>query len=308
MLTNSTKRTLAAVRSGEKFILFNGDCCDLLADMPADSVDLIVSSPPYFMGKEYDRSADPADFEKEHAKIVPLLSRILRPGGSLCWQVGTHCARGVVIPLDILAYSAFSKDPAFVLRNRIVWHFEHGVHARNRFSGRHETVLWFSKGDGFTFNLDAVRVPQKYPGKRHYKGPKKGEFSGHPDGKNPGDVWQIPNVKAKHPEKTAHPCQFPVAIPQRLIRALSNEGGTVFDPFSGSATTGIAAALEGRRFIGCELEKEYAKISADRYTAWQQGTLAIRDWRRMSEQPDPRHAVSIIPEHFASSREARLGI
>jgi adenine-specific DNA-methyltransferase len=167
-------------------------------------------------------------------------------------------------------------------------------------------VLWFSKGDGFTFNLDSVRVPQKYPGKRHYKGPKKGEFSGHPDGKNPGDVWAIPNVKAKHPEKTAHPCQFPVAIPQRLIRALTNAGDLVLDPFAGSATSGIAAAIEGRRFVGCELDEDYAKISSDRYAAWQQGTLAVRDWRRLSEKPDPRHAVSVTPDHFVLRREMRV--
>ncbi len=76
------------------------------------------------------------------------------------------------------------RTPTLLLRNRVVWTFGHGLHSPTRFSGRHETILWFTKGDNYTFNLDAVRVPQKYPGKRHYKGLKKGKFSGNPLGKN----------------------------------------------------------------------------------------------------------------------------
>ena len=78
------------------------------------------------------------------------------------------------------------------MRNRIVWHFGHGLHASRRFSGRYEVIMWFTKSDDYTFNLDAVRVPQKYPQKKHFKGPRRGELSGNPLGKNPGDVWEIP--------------------------------------------------------------------------------------------------------------------
>ena len=183
---------LPSRRPATPLVLFQGDCRELLTDLPEDSVGLIISSPPYFMGKEYDRSDRHDDFTKEHRELAPLLSRVLRPGGSLCWQTGMHVHNGTVVPLDFLAYEAFSKDSSLALRNRIVWHFEHGVHARKRFSGRHETILWFTKGNDYTFNLDAVRVPQKYPGKRHYKGPNKGKLSGHPAGKNPGDMWAIP--------------------------------------------------------------------------------------------------------------------
>jgi adenine-specific DNA-methyltransferase len=214
------------------FVLYQGDCRELLSGIPEGSVSLIVSSPPYFMGKEYDRSNRSEDFEKEHRELAPLLSRVLRPGGSLCWQTGMHASNGAIVPLDYLAYAAFSKEASLVLRNRIVWHFEHGVHCRKRFSGRYETILWFTKGNDYTFNLDDVRIPQKYPGKRHYKGPNKGMISGHPSGKNPGDMWAIPNVKSKHKEKTEHPCQFPVGLPQRLIRALTRPDDLVLDPFS----------------------------------------------------------------------------
>lgn len=287
-----------AVRNAEPFTLYLGDCKTLLADMPANSVDLVVSSPPYFIGKEYDRSSRSADFQTEHAQLAPLLSRILKPGGSLCWQIGSHVSNGAVIPLDYVAYGAFASQPNMVLRNRIVWHFEHGVHAKKRFSGRHETILWFTKGEEYTFNLDAVRVPQKYPGKRHYKGPKKGEFSGHPGGKNPGDLWAIPNVKSKHREKTSHPCQFPVGLPQRLILALSNPGDIVFDPFAGVSSTGIAAAIENRRFLGSEIDPRYATISIERYNMWQTGELPVRDWRQPVDKPNTRSAVAQMPAHF----------
>lgn len=300
MLTRNTAKAIQGSSEGADFVLFQGDCHELLAAMPEDSVDLIVSSPPYFMGKEYDRSHRYEDFEAEHRKLAARLIRALRPGGSLCWQTGIHANSGAVIPLDYLAYSAFSIDGALTLRNRIVWHFEHGVHAQKRFSGRYETILWFTKGDDYWFDLDAIRVPQKYPGKKHYKGPKKGQLSGNPLGKNPGDLWVFPNVKSKHKEKTAHPCQFPIELPQRLIRALTRPGDTVLDPFAGACSTGIAAVIEGRKFLGCEIEPRYAEISMQRYHDWLAGTLPVRDWRRPVDLPDPRQAVAQRPEHFVN--------
>jgi adenine-specific DNA-methyltransferase len=298
MLTLSSAEAIRRSTENEKFVLFQGDCRAILAELPENSVDLVISSPPYFMGKEYDRSNRHSDFEEEHHALAPLLSRILKPGGSLCWQTGMHADSGAIVPLDFLAYAAFSNDPSLILRNRIVWHFEHGVHARKRFSGRYETILWFTKGEPYLFDLDAVRVPQKYPGKRHYKGPKKGQHSGNPSGKNPGDLWAIPNVKSKHKEKTAHPCQFPVGLPQRLIRALTRPGDLVLDPFAGACSTGIAAAIEKRRFLGCEIEPKYAKISTQRYADWIAGALQVRDWKRPVAAPDPRHAVARAPAHF----------
>jgi adenine-specific DNA-methyltransferase len=183
------------------------------------------------MGKEYEKSLDVEDFIGAHEALAPLLIRALRPGGSLCWQVGHHVQHGVVTPLDAIVYPIFAEQNGLYLRNRIVWTFGHGVHASKRFSGRHETLLWFTKGRRYRFDLNAVRVPQKYPGKKHYKGPKKGKLSGNPKGKNPSDVWEIPNVKSRHVEKTKHPCQFPVALVQRLVRALTLPGSLVVDPF-----------------------------------------------------------------------------
>jgi adenine-specific DNA-methyltransferase len=149
-----------------------------------------------------------------------------------------------------LIFSLFAKQQALILRNRIIRTFGHGVHASRRFSGRHETILWYTKGHNYHFDLDAVRVPQKYPGKRHYKGSKKGEWSGNPLGKNPSDLWEIPNVKFRHIEKTSHPCQFPIALVQRLIRALTKPGELVVDPFVGSGSSAAAAVLEKRAIRG----------------------------------------------------------
>jgi adenine-specific DNA-methyltransferase len=143
-----------------------------------------------------------------------------------------------------------------------------------------------------------VRVPQKYPGKRHYKGPAKGEFSGNPLGKNPGDVWDIPNVKGNHIEKVNHPCQFPVALVQRLVRALCPPNGVLLDPYMGSGSAGVAALAENRRFIGIELDRKYFKLASTRLKAAAEGKALFRPIERPIFTPDPRSEVATIPPHF----------
>jgi adenine-specific DNA-methyltransferase len=252
------------------------------------------------MGKEYDTSLKIKDFSADHERLAPLLVHALKEGGSLCWQVGHHVQNGVVTPLDALVYPIFAAQEGLFLRNRIVWTFGHGVHASRRFSGRHETILWFTKGREYKFDLDAVRVPQKYPGKRHYKGPHKGQFSGNPKGKNPSDVWDIPNVKANHIEKTEHPCQFPVALVQRLIRALVATGGLVVDPFMGSGTAAVAAVLERRRFAGCDINATYVAIARRRVTRANLGQKLHRPIEEPIFVPNGDEAVATRPPHFWS--------
>jgi adenine-specific DNA-methyltransferase len=278
--------------------IFLQDAFEFLESLKPGSVDLIVSSPPYCMGKEYERSLKIEDFVAAHEALAPLLVRALRRGGSLCWQVGHHVQRGVVTPLDAVVYPIFAKQKGLYLRNRIVWTFGHGVHASKRFSGRHETILWFTKGRKYSFNLDAVRVPQKYPGKRHYKGLKKGEFSGNPKGKNPSDVWEIPNVKSRHIEKTKHPCQFPVALVQRLVRSLTRPRAKVVDPFMGSGTVALAAALERRSFIGCDIRRSYVTIARKRVKDARDGRPKYRPLERPIYVPSSTDSVAIRPKHF----------
>lgn len=274
------------------------DAIRFLSHIEPESIDLFVSSPPYFMGKEYDTSLKLKDFTRIHEELAPLLARVIKPGGSLCWQVGHHVHDGVKIPLDILAYCAFTTQTSLALRNRIIWTFGHGTHANRRFSGRYETVLWYSKGSDYYFNLDAVRVPQKYPGKRHYKGPRRGEWSGNPLGKNPSDVWDIPNVKANHVEKTGHPCQFPVALVQRLIRALCPPSGLVADCFAGTATTGVAALIEGRSFVGCDVNPVYVAIGNARLEACIGGMPKYRSIDAPPFVPGQNSSVATPPSHF----------
>lgn len=215
------------------------------------------------------------------------------------WQVGYHQKNRVLTPLDFLVHEIFNSSDDLYLRNRIIWTFGHGLHGKKRFSGRHEMVLWYSKGQEYFFNLDSVRVPQKYPGKTHFKGTKKGQYSGNPLGKNPGDVWEIPNVKAKHVEKTGHPCQFPIALAQRLIRALTPVGGRILDPFMGAASTGAAALVEDRKFVGIEIVKDYYDIAYERCAEALRKEVRIRPLEKPIYEPSPNSRFAKKPENFA---------
>lgn len=247
-----------------------------MRELPDESMKLIVTSPPYNIGKAYERRKAWETYLSSQAQIISESVRLLHPQGSICWQVGNHIAPdGEVVPLDIVLYQHF-KDHGLKLRNRIVWHFEHGLHASKRFSGRYETILWFTKGNDYTFNLDPVRVPSKYPNKKHFKGPRIGQLSGNPLGKNPSDVWVIPNVKNNHIEKTIHPCQFPVELIERLVLSMTNEGDNVFDPYVGVGSTVIAALKHERHGYGCDIAQEYIDIAWERVRALREGTLRTR--------------------------------
>lgn len=248
------------------------------------------------MGKEYEKSTDYSDFIEAHREIIPEVIRITKPGGNICWQVGYHAKDSKLVPLDYFIYNLMEQFKDIVLRNRIIWTFGHGLHCKKRFSGRHELILWFTKGEKYTFNLDSVRVAQKYPGKRHYKGDKKGAPSGNPSGKNPSDVWDFPVVNANHSEKTSHPCQFPHAIAQRLILALTNQDEVVCDPFFGSGTTAAAAIVENRKFVGSEIDQLYHRIAEERCLAAFDGTLKYRSHSKPIEQPNPNSKVARLPE------------
>lgn len=241
-----------------------------------ESMQLIVTSPPYNIGKSYERRSRLEDYIQQQTQVISECVRLLGNNGSLCWQVGNHVDCGEVFPLDIMLYPVF-KHHGLKLRNRIVWRFGHGLHCSKRFSGRYETILWFTKSDDYVFNLDAVRVPSKYPGKKHFKGPKRGQLSGNPLGKNPEDVWDIPNVKFNHVEKTIHPCQFPIELVERLVLALSNPGDSVFDPYMGVGSTVCAALKNNRNGYGCDVVAEYVDVTWQRIHALRSGSLQARE-------------------------------
>ncbi|WP_171136795.1 site-specific DNA-methyltransferase [Ruegeria sp. HKCCC1038] len=249
-----------------------------------ETMQLIVTSPPYNIGKEYERRTSLDCYVEEQAACIAEAVRLLHPSGSICWQVGNHIDNGEVFPLDVILYSLF-KNHGLQLRNRIVWTFGHGLHCTKRLSGRHETILWFTKSNEYVFNLDPIRVPSKYPNKKHFKGPNKGQLSSNPLGKNPSDVWEIPNVKNNHVEKADHPCQFPVGLVERLVLGLTNEGDNVLDPYIGVGSSAVAALKHNRAAFGCDLEQRYIDVAWKRIHDLRAGTLRTRPMNKPVYEP-----------------------
>ncbi|HDS29967.1 MAG TPA: site-specific DNA-methyltransferase [Firmicutes bacterium] len=279
----------------ESIVVYPGDCLALLNTIPDESLQLIITSPPYNIGKEYEKKLHLELYIQQQAQVIAECVRALSPQGSICWQVGNYVDRGAIIPLDTVLYPIFS-GLGLRMRNRIIWHFEHGLHCSRRFSGRYETIIWFTKSDEYVFNLDAVRIPQKYPGKKHFKGPKAGHYSCNPLGKNPGDLWVIPNVKSNHVEKTDHPCQFPVELIERLVLSLTSENNWVLDPFLGTGTTIIAAVRHGRRGAGAETVPKYVQIARERIQQELDGTLRTRPMGRPVYDPvEAGNSLTVAP-------------
>lgn len=292
-----------------EFEIKRADCLTALRKTEDGKFDLILTSPPYNIGKSYETKTSIEKYLKTQEEIIDALVRTLSDKGNLCWQVGNYIDKGEVFPLDIFYYQIF-KEHGLKLRNRIIWHFGHGLHASNRFSGRYETILWFSKTDDYIFNLDNVRVPAKYPGKRHFKGPKRGELSGNPLGKNPSDIWEIiekdwdkamwniPNVKSNHPEKVDHPCQFPIELVERCVLALSNENSWVLDPFAGVGSTVIGAIKHGRHALGIEKDEAYCKIARKRIKDLRDGKLKLRPINKPIHKPSEKDKIAQIPKEW----------
>ena len=272
-------RSLDLVGDGERAvydaILERRDNLEFLREQPGEKFKLIVTSPPYNIGKSYEARSSLDQYLANQEEVIGECVRVLHPQGSICWQVGNYTDNGEILPLDCLLFPIFRKF-GLKLRNRIIWHFGHGLHCRKRLSGRYETINWWTKGDDYTWHLDPIRVPSKYPGKRHFKGPRKGELSGNPKGKNPSDVWEFPNVKNNHPEKTIHPCQFPVELVERLVLSMTNEDDDVLDPYVGVGSSVIAALKHKRHGYGCDIVEEYISIARERVADFQAGRLKTR--------------------------------
>ena len=291
----------------------NAESLGTLKKIEGGKFDLILSSPPYNVGKEYETKTSIEKYLASQEPIIDELVRTLSDKGNLCWQVGNYVDKGEIYPLDIYYYQIFKKH-GLKLRNRIIWHFGHGLHASNRFSGRYETLLWFSKTDAYIFNLDDVRVPAKYPGKLHFKGPKRGTPSGNPLGKNPTDIWEvmaqdwetamwnIPNVKNNHPEKTPHPCQFPIELVERCVLALSNKQSWVLDPFAGVCSTVIGAIMHDRNAVGIERDAEYCAVAEQRIEDLREGRLKIRPMTKAIHVPSANDKIARVPQEWIENR------
>jgi len=296
-------------------VLHTGDTLEFLKTIPDATVRLVITSPPYNIGKAYETQQELDSYFGFQKDVIQELVRVLANDGSICWETGNYVDGGEIVPLDVIFYPIF-KSFGLQLRNRIIWHFNHGLHCSKRYSGRYESILWFTKSDEYLFHLDDVRVPAKYPGKRAYRGPNKGKPSGNPLGKNPSDtwefvvnewdneIWEIPNVKSNHPEKTTHPCQFPIELCERCVLAHTNPGDWVLDPFMGTGSSLLAAIMHGRKAMGVDKEPAYVELARARVIDLFNGTLKYRPMGKPIHVPTGREKVSKIPAEWKGNPEA----
>ncbi|MBM3241208.1 site-specific DNA-methyltransferase [Candidatus Poribacteria bacterium] len=243
--------------------IYNMDCLRALRKLPDELVWLTVTSPPYNIGKEYEKPMSLEEYLNWCEVWIAQIYQITHPNGTFWLNLGyfsiPDCAKAIPIP-----YLLWNRIP-FYLIQEIVWHYGAGVAGKNFFSPRNEKFLWYVKNkDNYTFNLDDIRDPNvKYPNQK-----KNGKIKVNQNGKNPTDVWQFPKVTSgknrSSKERTPHPAQFPVAVIERIIKASSNPGELVLDPFMGSGTTAEVALSLNRPVVGFEIRTDYCQTAANR--------------------------------------------
>lgn len=232
------------------------DCLKFLAKLPGESVDLVLTDPPYFnvMDEEWDRQWNTMDEYLEWcAKWTRECVRVLKPGRCLYVWGTTKTNAFLRYKLECL-----DQSPGMVYQNWIIWSYDWGGRTKKTFPRKHEDLLMYSKGEPFLFNADDVRIP--------YKMAKnvRPTASNNPLGKVPTDVWEQNNHTTSKEFVRWHPTQKPLALLQRIIRANTNPGDLVLDIFSGSGSTAIACDREDRKFVGCDRSRVYVDLSRKR--------------------------------------------
>jgi site-specific DNA-methyltransferase (adenine-specific) len=225
-----------------------GDAIDLLSALEDESVDLIIADPPYNLGKSYGNTNDEMSFDDYlHFTRRWLFEcrRALRKSGSIYVFMGFRYISYL--------YDIMEKELDLNFNSWIVWHYTQGMGKTKGFSPRHDDILFFTASDDFTFNLDDVRVPQKYYRQRNNM-----------RGANPGDVWTFSHVHYSNPNRQAHPTQKPEGLIERMVLASSNPGDLVLDPFSGSGTTLRVCDQLGRASLGFEINRDYVEMTRRR--------------------------------------------
>ena len=243
----------------DNVVIFNGDTLEILKHFDFSFVSLTITSPPYNIGKEYEKIMPINDYIEWMEKWVRKVYSITHDSGALLLNIGyisiEDVARAIPIP-----YLIWDKVD-FFLNQEIVWNYAAGVSCKKYLSPRNEKLLWYVKNrDNYTFNLDSIRDKNvKYPNSK-----KNGKLRVNTLGKNPSDVWQIAKVTTgenrQSKERTPHPCQFPVDLVDRAVLGFSNESDIVLDPFMGSGSTLESCMRHGRYCIGFEINKDYCAI------------------------------------------------
>lgn len=251
------------ISRGERYAIYNGNCVELLTKIPAGSIDLSFTSPPYNIGKEYETVRPMEDFIDWCSDWIEKIYRATTLNGSLLLNVGYVSLPGRAKSIPI-PYLLWNRVP-FFLQQEIVWNYGAGVAAKKFLSPRNEKLLWYVKdAENYCFNLDDIRDPDvAYPNQK-----KKGKLRCNTIGKNPSDVWQIAKVTSGEgrasKERTPHPAQFPLDLCERAIKGFSPNDGIVLDPFLGSGSTIDACLRWGRYSIGFEIREDYCAIGAER--------------------------------------------
>jgi len=243
--------------------IYNIDCLEGMKRIDKPFTHLTVTSPPYNIGKEYEKSLPLQEYLQWSAEWIREIYRLTLPTGAFWLNLGyiSMPKRAKAIPIP---YLLWDRIP-FYLIQEVIWNYGAGVAGRKFLSPRNEKFLWYVKdGRVYTFNLDDIRDPNvKYPNQK-----KHGKLKCNPNGKNPTDVWQFPKVTSgknrKSKERTPHPAQFPEAVIERIIKASSNKQEVVFDPFMGSGTTAVVALRLERPVLGFEIRPDYCQVAADR--------------------------------------------
>lgn len=232
-----------------------GDCRELLKSVPDNSVRLVVTSPPYNIGKPYGKYKDKIalnDWQELINDVTKEIVRILTPDGSFFLNLSPVPLGDSkeILPLPFIGYQIM-KDNGLYLRNMITWTFNNMQNCTNRLSGRYENILWGVKDiDNYVFNLDDVRIPYITKNDKRLEGGI---------GRNPTDVWYFDRVNNMTKKKLnlSHPTVYPLPMIVRIIKMSSNPGDTILDPFAGSGTSLVAAKIMGRNAIGFELDSRY---------------------------------------------------
>lgn len=243
--------------------IYNCDSLQKMKEIPESSINLVITSPPYNIGKEYETNLSVDDYVNWSKDWLSFIPKIVADNGSFLFNLGYMQIpdKGKNVPIP---YLLWDKVGMYLLQE-IVWNYGAGVACRKMLSPRNEKWLWYvNNPDVYTFNLDPIRDPDvKYPNQK-----KNGKLRCNTLGKNPSDVWQIAKVTSgknrSSKERTTHPAQFPIDLITRIILGMSNEADIIFDPFLGSGSTAVAAIKNKRKCIGFEISEAYCEIAKNR--------------------------------------------
>lgn len=254
--------------------IIQGDCLEVLKQIPANTIDLIVADPPYNLGKNYGNNHDLIGFEEYmhfSRKWLQLAHEKLKPTGTIYVCMGVRFVSYL--------YHILDQEIGMYFNSWITWHYTQGIGKTKGFSPRHDDILMFTKSEKFKFNLDNVRIPQKYYRERNNMA-----------GANPGDVWQFSHVHYSNPEREDHPTQKPEGLIERIILASSDENDSVLDPFLGSGTTARVCQQLNRNCIGIELNPAFVEMAENRLEKTFTGfdTIDLRITRKPKNLPEDK--------------------